>query len=252
MKIRRKAPKLSSSAPPLYVVGYRGAPPAPEELAIWFDLEYGGPLNLRPVGEMAQPYPLLRAIHGPWEATIQLLLPAAEADAWQESLAWGHTQAGQVLVTRTSPNKALDTVLHAARLARGMTLLTGGTAYDLRAQTYLNPSDWQDRPLTRFTAHDHIAVEQADADDPGLDRFHTKGLAKFGLDELEVFRPKGLSSRPILEQLADIAGEILRLGQVPKVGASLTLPMLGIVLSITKHRTLPSAEGPVAYREIIW
>ncbi|TAJ08301.1 MAG: hypothetical protein EPO61_09340 [Nitrospirae bacterium] len=253
MKIRRKAAKLPPSAPPLYIVGYRSSPPPPEELAIWFNLEYGGPLRLQ-----ADPGPSLggssqlRAAHGPWEAAIRLLLPAADAEAWQESLAWGHPNAGQVLLMRTSPSKAIDLVLHAARLARGLTLLTGGTAYDLRTQTYLNPSDWQDRPLTQFAACDHMTVEQSDADEAGRERFYTKGLAKFGLDELEVFRPMGLPGRPTSERLTDIAEMIIRLGQSPKVGASLTVPDIGLTLSITKHRTVPAAEGPVAFREVAW
>lgn len=253
MKIRRKAAKLPPSAPPLYIVGYRGSPPAPEELALWFDVEYGGPLRLQAdSGSPLGAPPQLRAAHGPWEAAIRLLLPTADAEAWQESLAWGHPNTGQVLVTRTSPNKAIDLVLHAARLARGLTLLTGGTAYDLRTQTYLNPSDWQDRPLTQFAAHDHIAVEQSDADKAGRDRFYTKGLTKFSLDELEVFRPIGLSGRSTLEQLASIAEEIVRLGQAPKVGASLPLPGIRLTLSVARHRTVPDATGPVAFREISW
>lgn len=252
MKIRRKAAKLPPSAPPLYVVGFRGAPPAPEEFAVWFDLEYGGPLRIQ-----ADPGPppapsSFRATHGPWEVAIRLLLPAADAEGWKESLAWGHPNAGQVLLTRTSPNKAIDLVLHAARLARGFTLLTDGTAYDLRTQTYWNPSDWQDRPLAQFAAQDHITVEQADADETGRERFYTRGLAKFGLDELEVFRPMGLSGRPTSERLTDIAEEIIRVGQSLKVGASLPLPGIGLTLSVTKHRTVPSAEGPVAFREVAW
>ena len=253
MKIRRKAAKLPPSAPPLYIVGYRGSSPAPEELAIWFDVEYGGPLRLQAdSGPSLGAPPQFRAVHGPWEAAIRLLLPAADAEAWKESLAWGHPNAGQVRLARTAPSKAIDVVLHAARLARGLTLLTGGTAYDLRTQTYLNPSDWQDRPLTQFSAGDHVTVEQSDADKAGRERFYTKGLAKFGLDELEVFRPMGLSGRPTSERLTDIAETIIRLGQSPKVGASLTLPGIGLTLSVTKHRTVPSAEGPLAFREIAW
>ncbi len=252
MKIRRKAAKLPPSAPPLYIVGFRGAPPAPEEFVVWFDLEYGGPLRIQADPGPSPGPPSFRATHGPWEAAIRLLLPAADAEGWRESLAWGHPNAGQVLLTRTSPSKAIDLVLHAARLARGLTLLTGGTAYDLRTQTYLNPSDWQDRPLAQFAAQDHITVEQADADETGRERFYTKGLAKFGLDELEVFRPMGLSGRPTSERLTAIAEEIIRLGQSPKVGASLPLPGIGLTLSVTKHRTVPSAEGPVAFREVAW
>lgn len=252
MKIRRKAAKRPASAVPLYVLGYGGTPPIPEELAVWFDLEYGGPLRIKADPGPSPDLPCLRATHGPWEAALRLSLPAADAEDWRESLAWGHAQAGQVLLTKTQPGQAVDLVLHAARLARGVTLLTGGTAYDVRSQAYLNPADWQDRPLTQFIARDHIAVEQADADGTGRERFHTRGLAKFGLDELEVFRPMGLPGRPTVEQLAAIAEEIVRLGHSPKVGASLSLPGIGLTLSVTKHRTVPEATGPVAFREITW
>jgi hypothetical protein len=252
MKIRRKAAKPSPFAPPLYIVGYRGASPEPRELAVWFDLEYGGPLKVQPAEATTGPNPLFRATHGPWDATIRLQVQTADAEAWQESLAWGHSLAGQVFPGKTAPSRIIDLVLHAARLARGLTLLTGGTAYDLRTQAYLNPSDWQDRSLAQFSAQDHITVEQADADETGRERFYTKGLAKFGLDELEVFRPMGLSGRPTSERLTDIAEEIIRLGQSLKVGASLPLPGIGLTLSVTKHRTVPSAEGPVAFREVAW
>jgi len=253
MKIRRKAAKLPPSASPLYIVGYTGSLPLSEELALWFDLEYGGPLRIKPdSGPSSEPTSLLRATHGPWETAVRLCLSAAEADAWATSLGWRHTQVGLIALPRAAPGKAIDLVLHAARLARGFVLLTDGTAYDVSAQTYLNPSDWTDRPLTQFIARDHMTVEHGDPDDAGRERFYTQGLSKFGLDELEVFRPMALSSRSTLERLAEIAEAILRLGRSPAVGTTLSLSDIGVTLSIVKHRTVPSAQGPVAVREIAW
>ena len=47
MRIRKKTPKPSARRPPLYFVGYRGTAPATDELKIWYDREYGGPLTIR-------------------------------------------------------------------------------------------------------------------------------------------------------------------------------------------------------------
>jgi hypothetical protein len=97
-----------------------------------------------------------------------------------------------------------------------------------------------------------VTVGQADADETGCERFYTKGLTKFGLDELETFRPLGLSGRPVLERLASIAEAVILLGQSPKVGTSLPLPGVGLTLAVAKHRTVPDATGPVPFREIAW
>ncbi len=257
MKIRRKLPKPSRAAAPLYVIGYTGEPPSPVELATWFDLEYGGPLrmnaasgqSLAPAFELTQ---LIHAAHGPWEAAFQSLLPNQDCATWQERLGWRHQWAGQVIPATISPGKAVDLVLHAARLARGLTLLTQGTAYDLRTQAYLNPSDWKDRALEQFITGDHVTVEQGEPAESGLERFHTSGLAKFGLDELETFRPRGLSSRPVMERLAEVADELIRLGRSPTVGSSVSLALSGATVQIVRHRTVPSPHGPVPVREISW
>lgn len=253
MRIRRKLPKASRLSSPAYVVGYTGSPPSPEALRQWFDLEYGGPLSLRALsGQASAPTAPLHAVHGPWHATLQILLPAEEAETWKDVLAWGHEQAGQVLAAPTAPGKAIDLALHAARLARGLTLLTQGTAYDVATDTYLNPSDWTDRSLERFLPADHVTVQQGEASEGGRERFATRGLTKFGLDELETFRPVGLSSRRVLEELAGIGGEIVQMGRVPAVGATIELPALGLTVQVLRHHTAPAAGRPVPYREITW
>jgi len=250
MKIRRKSTKLARHARPLYIIGYSSPPPHLAEVRTWFDLEYGGPLTLKEdhVGSSA----LVLAGHGPWNAAFQLSLPPEEATSWKERLHWGHPQAGLVLPTSAPTSRAIDQILHAARLARGLTLLTGGTAYDVIAHTYLNPSDWKDRPLDRFKAGDHLVVDQEESGDRGSERFYTRGLTKFKLDELETFRPLGLPSRPVLESLMDIAEEMLQTGHCPKVGATLEIPRLGLTLQIIRHRTTAPSEGAVPIREIVW
>jgi len=250
MKIRRKPTKLARHARPLYIIGYSSPPPQPEEVRAWFDLEYGGPLTFK--GDHVGSSALVLASHGPWNAAFQISLPSEEATAWKERLNWGHPRAGLVLPTSAPASQSIDLILHAARLARGLALLTGGTAYDVIAHTYLNPSDWKDRPLDRFKAGDHLVVDQEESGDPGSERFYTRGLTKFKLDELETFRPLGLPSRPVLENLRDIADEVLQAGHCPKVGTTLEIPRLGLTLQIIRHRTIASSDGSVPIREIVW
>lgn len=248
MKIRKKAPKPSGGGQPSYVIGYSTPAPSVAELKMWFDLEYGGPLKLTVPRETAP----ATATHGPWHASLQIALARAEAGSWSERLDWRHSQAGLVLRPSVTPQQACDLVLFAARLARGLTLLTQGTAYDTVTHTYLNPSDWTDRPLERFRTQDHVTVGQADSPDPQTDWLHTLGLSKFGLDELEVFQPVGLSTRPTLETLAAIADEVLRMGRSPKVGTTLPLPLLGLTITVKRHRTAGPAGLSLPFREVGW
>lgn len=248
MKIRRKPPKPSGSGQPLYIVGYSSPAPSAAELQMWFDLEYGGPLKLKASGEAA---PMI-ATHGPWSVRLQIALPQDDAGSWSERLDWRHTHAGVILRPSVTPQQACDLVLFAARLARGLTLLIQGTAYDTVTHTYLNPSDWTDRPLDRFCAADHVTVSQTDSPDPQTDWFHTLGLSKFGQDELEVFRPVGLPARPTLETLAGIADEMVRIGRSPNVGTTVPLPLLGLAVSVTRHRTAAPSGLSLPFREISW
>jgi len=244
MKIRKKLPKPSGSGQPCYVIGYSSPAPSAAELQTWFDLDYGGPLKLKESGAT------MSATHGPW--TVQAQMASAQADAWSERLDWRHAHAGAILRPSVTPQQACDLVLFAARLARGLTLLTQGTAYDMVTHTYLNPSDWTDRMLDRFCTADHVTVSQADSPDPQTDWFHTLGLSKFGLDELEVFRPVGLPSRPTLETLATIADELLRIGRSPNVGTTVPLPLLGFSITVKRHRTAAPAGLSLPFREISW
>jgi hypothetical protein len=248
MKIRKKSPKPSGSGQPCYVIGYSSPVPSSAELRTWYDLEYGGPLKF-PDSFEGSP---ARAEHGPWSIWLRPALPAAEAETWAEQLDWRHPHAGIVLRPSVTPQQACDLVLFAARLARGLTLLTQGTTCDMITHAYLNPSDWTDRPLERFRAEDHVIVSQADSPDPQRDWFHTLGLSKFGLDELETFRPVGLPGKPTLETLAAIAEEMLRIGRSPNVGTTVPLHVLGFFISVKRHRTAAPTGLSLPFREISW
>jgi hypothetical protein len=252
LKIRRKVPKPPQSKPPLYVIGFSSSP-TPRELQTWFDLEYGGPLSFKdtPAREEPSSSPLL-ATHGPWSAWMLLSTPPVQADAWQQRLEWRHTACAAIGAGTATKSNAFDAVLQAARLARGVTLLTEGTAYDVATQTYLNPSDWTDRPLIQFSVKDHVVVVHSDDTEGQREWFYTRGLRKFGLDEIEVFQPIGLPNHTITENLLNIAEELLRLGQLPTVGSTITLPHVGLSIRVVRHRTYPSADTPLILREITW
>jgi hypothetical protein len=233
VRIRKKTPKAGPARPPLYVIGYSFSAPASDELKIWYDLDYGGPLT---VHQNNQPE-VLSVTHGPWHARLTISLRADDADALTRTAAWDHRHAGTVSPAAAAPALVLDTVLFAARLARGLTLLTQGTALDLFTQRYLNPSDWTDRPLSGFHTRDHIEVIQGESDDDGNDVFHTLGLSKLGLDELETRQAKGLPASFPTEMLAEAADLILHQGRNPTVGSVLRIPSLERNATIVNHRT---------------
>ncbi len=256
MKIRRKLPKSPRSGRPLYVVGYSSDAPSLADLQSWFDLEYGGPIKAKDevwdVGRVNSHHSPILMTHGPWSAWVHLSVPSLEAETWKTRLAWRHDRAGAIMGTPLIPRQASDAILHAARLARGLTLLTQGTAYDVTTQAYLNPADWKDRSLYLFRAGDHVIVVQSEVAEPNRDWFYTRGLSKFGLDEIETFQPVGLPSREIMERLADIADELLRLGHSPNVGLTLSFPGIGLSIQVIRHRTAFPNESPLGLREIAW
>lgn len=247
MKIRKKGPKPSARRPPLYFIGYRGATPAPDELKTWFDLEYGGPLTLGTVTDAPASW---HAKHGPWTAHLVMPFPAERATQMAEQLAWEHKTMGAVAPSVASPTEMADTILLAARLSRGLTLLTQGTAFDLTTQAYLNPSDWQDRSLTTFQTVDHLTVVQGEAPADSRNWFHTLGLSKFGLDELELFQPAGLPGAASTDLLLAVVDEVLRKGQNQKVGTSLDIPASACAVRFVKHRTATVSGKLVILREL--
>lgn len=246
MKIRKKAPKPAPTKPPLYLVGYRGGPPSIDELKIWYDLQYGGPLTYldREAGGR------VNANHGPWRTQVLTSLAAADITQWRPMLSWDHPQLGAVSPTTSAPSTITDTVLVAARLARGLTLLTQGTAFDVLCHEYLNPSDWNDRPLNIFLPCNHVTVQHSEGNDDASEWFHTLGLNKFGLDELEVIQPRGLPDTDTIALLKSAADSVLRVGQNQKVGTCLDLPTLAQPIRFIKHRTAAPTGRMMAFRQI--
>jgi hypothetical protein len=247
MRIRKKASKPSAKRPPLYFIGYRGTAPALDELTSWYDREYGGPLKLRTETEAPESW---HASHGPWTAHVVMPLPATHTAGLKETMAWEHDLIGAVTPSVMPPRDMPDTILFAARLARGLTLLTQGTAFDLTTQQYLNPSDWQDRPLTHFVMADHVPVMQVDDESGNRSWCYTLGLSKFGMDELETFFPRGLPDTHARELLGETMSELVGTGHTLKVGSQLRLALLGQTVKIANYRTVSPAGRILSFREI--
>jgi hypothetical protein len=133
-----------------------------------------------------------------------------------------------------------------------LTLLTQGTCFDTATQRYWNPSDWYDHPLGCFIIDDHVTAEQSDDQEQDRDRFVTKGLAKFGLDELESFQAVGLPGQTILNHLQDLAEVLLQQGRTPNLGTSLELEPGGVRASFPHHRTVTVGGIVRSFREVVW
>lgn len=247
MRIRKKSPKPSAKRPPLYFVGYRGTAPATDEVTSLYNREYGGPLGIRHEEGAAESW---QAIHGPWSAHVVMPLPMSHVAEVMKQLTWEHDLMGAVAPSLASPRDMPDTILLAARLARCLTLLSQGTAYDVIAQAYINPSDWQQRTLASFVLDDHLSIVHDDTSHDGQVWSYSLGLSKFGLDEVEVFTSKGLSESTAQELLSASAGELLRVGHSPKVGTSLDLTQVGRVVHISNYRTAAPAGRMLGFREL--
>ena len=246
MRIRKKISKGASSKPPVFLIGYSFTPPVPEELRNWFDVHYGGPLALQPDGSTGS----WSATHGPWSARMALSIAPDERESLARQAAWDHRSLATISPIFTGQAQVLDSILHAARLARGLTLLTQGTTLDLPTQMYVNPSDWNDRPLIYFEPGDHISVNQGDSHDLQQEWFYTLGMSKFSLDELELMHPRGLPSAETMEILSNAAGEVVRSGHNAKVGSTIEIPALARTVTIVRHRTAAPAGRVVAFREL--
>ena len=101
-----------------------------------------------------------------------------------------------------------------------------------------------------FLPCDHVTVQQSENNDDASEWFHTLGLNKFGLDELEVIQPRGLPDAETLALLKSAADEVLRAGQNQKVGSSLDLPISAQTIRFTKHRTAAPTGRMMAFRQI--
>jgi hypothetical protein len=246
MRIRKKTPKPSAKRPPLYFIGYRGTAPATDELKVQYEREYGGSLSIRHEAGSPESW---QATHGPWSAHVVMPLPASHVAEIMKQLAWEHPLMGAIAPSLASPRDMPDTILFGARLARCLTLLAQGTAYDVTTQAYLNPSDWQNRALTTFAMEDHLSVAQDETSRPNQVWFYSLGLSKFGLDEIELFQGTGLPESTAKEILNAAANELLRMGQSPKVGTSIYLSTLDRTLRIVNYRTAAPAGRMMGFRQ---
>ena len=247
MRILKKSPKPSSKRPPLYFIGYRGTAPATDELKIWYEREYGAPLTIRHEEGSPESW---QATQGPWAAHVVMPLPMTHVAEVMKHLAWEHDVMGAVAPALTSPRDMPDTILFAARLARGLTLLTQGTAHDVTTQAYMNPSDWQNRALASFLVDDHLTITHDDSTKADQVWSYSLGLSKFGLDEIETFQGKGLPELAAKDLLTESAHELLHMGQSPKVGTAFRLPLLGRTIRIVNHRTAAPAGRMLGFREL--
>ena len=245
-KIKKK--KSASQAVPACLVGWtHGEPPPPGYVAAWFDQAYGGPLCIRFLSPTGHHH--FEAAHTNWITEVTVAPSTEIVEQWQGRLQWDHPRLALLFPQTNVPTDRRDAVLHVARMARGLTLLTDGTAYDVATGTYHNPSDWSDRDLVEFHLADHIQVEQREDLQRVRMWFHTRGLTKFGLDEVETFHPIGLSGRELEETVLKVAGQLIEQGKNPKVGEQVILGGGGHRVTVVRHRTDPIYGIPLAFRE---
>lgn len=250
-KIKKKTSQKKTRTIPAFVIGYSYVDPLPPGyLAAWFNQLYGGPLQIRLRDESGHTH--FEALHTTWGVAVNTALPAETAETWKDRLHWSHSQLAEVMPFQNAGQDKRDVALHTARIVRGITLLTEGTAYDNLSHSFLNPSDWNDRPLNQFDLQEHVRVEQKENIDSSQMWFYTLGLAKFGLEEIETFRPLGLADQPVIDQLLAIANEILSIGKVAKVGDQFPLWENGQLVTIVRHRTDHSTGRVIQLREVKW
>jgi len=246
-KIKKKKP--TSQALPAFLIGWtHGEPPPPGYLAAWFDQLYGGPLQIRFLS--ANGHQHFETAHTNWKAHVQLAPSAQIVEQWQGRLQWEHRHLAQLLApAQTHPDRQ-DTVLHLARIARGLTLLMEGTTYDVATGVYSNPSDWKDRDLDVFQIHDHVQVEQHEQSQQRRMWLHTRGLSKFGFDEIEMFQSVALSSRESEAMLYEVVCQLMAHGKNPKIGEHISFGGEGRQVEVVRHRTDPIYGIPLAFREV--
>ncbi|MCB9776599.1 MAG: hypothetical protein H6750_20015 [Nitrospiraceae bacterium] len=247
-KIKKK--KSASQVVPAFLVGWtHGNPPPPGYIAAWFDEAYGGPLRIRFLTSNGHHH--FEAAHTNWTAEVNIEPSTAIVEQWQGRLQWEQTQIAVLFPPTNTATDRRDALLHVARMARGVTLLTDGTTYDVATGSYLNPSDWRDRDLEAFRITDHIQVEHREDLQRARIWFHTRGLTKFGLDEIETFQPMGLSSREVKDTLLRVADYLIDQGKNSKVGERIILDGGGPQVMVVRHRTDPVYGTPLAFRELI-
>ena len=246
-RIKKKKPAIQ--ALPAFLIGWtHGEPPPPGYLTAWFDQQYGGPLQIRFLS--ANGHHHFEAVHTNWKAQVQLVPSTQIVEQWQGRLQWEHRHLAQLIAPPKIQADRQDEVLHLARIARGLTLLMEGTTYDVATGGYRNPSDWKDRDLVVFQIDDHVQVEQHEQIHHMRMWLHTRGLTKFGLDEVESFQPIGLSGEERESMLYEVSGRLMAHGKNPKVGEYIPFGGEGRQVEVVRHRTDPFYGIPLAFREV--
>lgn len=248
-KIKRKIQRARSPLP-AFIIGFVGEGAPPGFLSAWYNQEYGGPLEVRFLKEPS--HNIFQTSHLDWKAEIFLSSNPEEIMQWRDRLGWDHSGMIKVFPVANLGSSRMDTVLFLARLARGLTLLTEGTAYDLESGIFWNPSDWSDRMLGFFRLEDHVQVLQEESPENGRQWLITRGMSKFGMEELEIFQPRGLPSRPTQERLLELANVCVSRGKSPKVGECISSPSLEVIAQVVKHRTITMGMGQINVRELSW
>ena len=234
---------------PAFLIGWtHGDPPPPGYLAAWFDQQYGGPLTIRFLSGEGHTH--FEAAHTNWKAQVQLAPSPLIVQEWQKRLQWEHDHVAPVMPSPKAISDRQDEVLHLARIARGLTLLMEGTAYDVATGVYHNPSDWTDRELSVFYIEDHVRVEQHEQMRDMRTWLHTRGLTKFGLDEVESFESIGLTASEGASVLYEVSRSLLAHGKNPKVGEHIPIGEEGRQFEVVRHRTDPLYGIPMAFREV--
>src|SRR5207247_3998584 len=119
-------------------------------------------------------------------------------------------------------------------------------------ECYFNPSGWTARTLRQFRIAGHLRMEEVGGREDGRVWFHTRGLSKFGLEDIEAFRPAGLSERSTIEALSEIAEALIERGKSPTVGEQFDVPALNRSVRIVRHRKDQSYGILLLLREIEW
>ncbi len=235
---------------PAFVIGHIKAEPPPAGfLAAWFNQTFEEQLDIRFKTTKGMTFDATIHNH---TATIDTQCSAEVASTWHERLEWIHTCVAEIYPPKISKPHGQDQILYLARLARGLTELTEGTAYDLGAGIYVNPSDWMTQPLDDFRLVDHVRIEQVDCPDEGRVWFHTRGLGKFGFEEIETYNDTGLSSQPVIKALEHIAESIIDRGHPLRTGDLFEMQITGKVAEVVHHRTDSTYGAQLNLREVIW
>ena len=106
--------------------------------------------------------------------------------------------------------------------------------------------------MRTFRLDDHLRIEQVESRADDRVWFHTRGLSKFGLEDIETYRPTGLSERPVIETFTEIADVLTLMGKAPNVGESFMVEGLNRAVRVVRHRTDQSYSLRLNLREVEW